>query len=521
MKFQSAGLESVHNELSFGPFGFYACNCLQIRTKDEGLKPFDLNVAQDFLDEILEDQLRTTGRVRVIILKGRQQGISTYVQGRFIRKVTTTEGLRAFILTHEQGATETLFGMAQRFVDHLPEMMRPHLGQSNAKALNFDLLDSGYGVGTAGNKAVGRSQTIQLFHGSEVAFWPNAEEHAKGILQAVPKAPGTEIILESTAQGIGNYFYQIWKQAELGLSDFAAIFIPWFWQKEYCTTPPDDFSLTSDEAELVAQYDLSEGQIYWRRQKIIELSSGSDQASGEIAFKQEYPLNAAEAFQYSGGDTLISARDCMRARKRAVPGNGDLVVGVDPSYGKDRFAVVRRQGSRMYGPETYVGSDVATFSQRVSICIDILTTEDPIAGKRPDHLILDWAVGADIADELVRLGYTNVRTVKFSEKAQQPHRYRNRRQEIYGRLVQWLMDPDFPVQIPDDDEFQADLCATPYQYNPVSEAKELARKEFIRQEFGFSPDLADAAALTFAFRLNNQPQPVSRKPRPVPILSKR
>ena len=518
---QAVNLQSQHNELCFGPFDYYSHNCLVIRTKDEGLQQFELNVAQEFLDEILEAQLRYTGRVRVIILKGRQQGISTYVQGRFIRKVTTKEGLRAFILTHEQGATEALFGMAQRFVDYLPELMRPHLGQSNAKALYFDRLDSGYGVGTAGNKAVGRSQTIQLFHGSEVAFWPNAEEHAKGILQAVPKAPGTEIILESTAQGVGNYFYQIWKQAELGLSEFAAVFIPWFWQKEYYSTPPDDFTLTTDEAELMEQYGLSKGQIYWRRQKIIELSSGSDQSSGEIAFKQEYPLNAAEAFQYSGGDTLIRAEDCMRARKRQVQGTGPLIVGVDPSYGKDRFAVIRRQGQRIYGPETYVGSDVADFNQRLSICVDILTTEDPVAGMMPEYMNIDWAVGAEIADELRRLGFSNVRTVNFSEKAQEKHRYRNRRQEIYGRMSGWLIDPDFPAQIPDSDEFQADLCATPYRYNPTSEQKELQRKEFIRQEFGFSPDLADAAALTFAFRLNPTERRIPRKPKPVPILSRR
>ena len=518
---QAVNLQAIHNELSFGPFGYYACNCLTIRTKEKGPQPFELNVAQDFLDEILEDQLRETGRVRVIILKGRQQGISTYVQGRFIRKVTTQEGIRAFILTHEQGATENIFGMAQRFVDHLPECMCPSLGQSNAKALNFDKLDSGYGVGTAGNKAVGRSQTIQLFHGSEVGLWPHAEEHAKGILQAVPKAAGTEIILESTAQGIGNYFHQIWKQAELGLSEFIAVFIPWYWQKEYYTAPPDDFSLTAEEIELMQQYQLNEGQIYWRRQKIIELASGSDIASGEIAFKQEYPLNAAEAFQYSGGDTLIKAEDCMRARKRQVKGTGPLIVGVDPSYGKDRFAVVRRQGQRMYGPEAYVGPEVAEFNQRLNICIDILTTEDPIAGKRPDYLNLDWAVGTDIADELRRLGYSNVCTVKFSEKAQEDKKYRNRRQEIYGRFVLWLLNPDIPVQIPDEDDFQADLCATPYRYNPVSEQKELARKEFIRQEFGFSPDLADAAALTFASRVNTHAPGVFTLPKPVPILSTR
>ena len=43
----------------------------------------------------------------------------------------------------------------------------------------------------------------------------------------------TEIILESTANGVGNYFYQQWRQAEAGMSPFQAIFVPWYWQDEY------------------------------------------------------------------------------------------------------------------------------------------------------------------------------------------------------------------------------------------------------------------------------------------------
>jgi hypothetical protein len=90
---------------------------------------------------------------------------------------------------------------------------------------------------------VGRSSTIQLFHGSEVAFWPHADTHAAGILQAVADAPGTEIILESTANGVGNFFHQLWASAERGASDFIAVFVPWHWQEEYRRPPPEGFAL--------------------------------------------------------------------------------------------------------------------------------------------------------------------------------------------------------------------------------------------------------------------------------------
>ena len=88
--------------------------------------------------------------------------------------MTHSFGSRAFILTHEQAATDNLFEMVERFHHHCPDVVKPSTGAANAKELYFDGLESGYRVGTASTKATGRSSTIQFFHGSEVAFWPHA-----------------------------------------------------------------------------------------------------------------------------------------------------------------------------------------------------------------------------------------------------------------------------------------------------------------------------------------------------------
>src|SRR3546814_7335312 len=107
---------------------------------------------------------------------------------RFYWKVTHGKGLRAFILTHRDQATANLFAMAKRFHDRVPRLVRPLTKASNAKELTFGRLDSGYQVGTAKAAGVGRSDTIQFFHGSEVAHWANADEHAAGALQADRKS---------------------------------------------------------------------------------------------------------------------------------------------------------------------------------------------------------------------------------------------------------------------------------------------------------------------------------------------
>ena len=175
----------------------FAGEILRIRTKGGAIRPLLFNRAQHHVHAALEAQREHLGRVRALILKGRQQGCSTYIGGRYYHRASRGRGLRAFILTHEARATHNLFEMVERFHANCPEAEKPVTGAANAEELAFSALDSGFKVGTAGTKGVGRSATIQLFHGSEVAFWPFAETHAAGALQAVPNEPGTEVILEA------------------------------------------------------------------------------------------------------------------------------------------------------------------------------------------------------------------------------------------------------------------------------------------------------------------------------------
>ena len=471
-------------------FPCYAEKCLKIRTKEGQILPLKLNKSQQHIHDQLEAQLEQTGRVRAIILKGRQQGSSTYVEGRFMWKTTHRTGCYSYILTHEDEASQNIFDMAKRYFEHLPAFVKPTVNRDNAKELKFPNLDSGYKVGTAGNKTTGRSQTNQLFHGSEVAFWKNAEEHAKGVLQTVPDMDGTEVILESTANGMGNYYHQQWKMAEAGLSDYLAIFVPWYWQDEYRKTPPKDFSLTEDEEVLKDRYEWDDAQVFWRRQKIRDLSAGG--IDGERAFKQEYPNNAAEAFQITGDDGLIKPDVVLAARGRSVSGNGPVIVGVDPSRGGDRFAVIRRQGRKAYKVENYTGAQVDKLGKAVSICKKILDTE------KPAMMFIDHGGGADLVDRLHELGYEdNVKAVHFGSTPLDMGRYKNKRAEMWGLMNEWLCDENMPPSIPDDDQLHADLCASPYSRDSNDRIL-LWPKVKIIKEYGFSTDDGDALALTFA-----------------------
>ncbi len=497
-------LEIDKRQLLKDNFEFYARNCLTIRPKDGALSPLTLNKAQQYVDGQLAYQKKTTGKVRALVLKGRQQGISTYAEGRFYWNVTHRVGARAFILTHEAESTSAIFEMVNRFHDNCPEFVRPSLGTSNVKELHFDILDSGYKVGTAGNATVGRGTTIQYFHGSEVAFWKNTGEITKGILQAVPDADDTEIILESTANGLGNYFHQQWQKAVSGESEYQAIFVPWFWQPEYVKKIPKDFTHTEEEALLVEQFDLTDAQLAWRRNKIVELTV--EGVSGEKAFRQEYPNYADEAFQFTGEDGFISPSDVMRARKTTVEPGEIKIVGVDPSRGGDRFSTIIRAGRKAYNLESHHGD--IKLGDAVSICTKILREENP------HRMFVDAGGGAELVDRLHELGYDNVRSIAFGGKAGNPSKYRNKRAEMYGELNVWLTDPNYPVQLPDSDSLQSDMCSL-RRVNNSMELFQLEKKENVKTRGLMSPDESDALALTFAENIkitSVEPVPCSDAP---------
>ena len=307
-------------------FPYYARKCLRIRTKAGAVEPFRLNDAQLYLHGRIEEQKFATGKVRAMVLKGRQQGCSTYTEGRFFHLVTHRRGVKAFILTHLDDATNNLFGMAKRFYENSPDGLRPSLRASNAKELIFDRLDSGYKVGTAGSKGTGRGETIQLFHGSEVAYWPNADTHVAGALQAVPDEPGTEIILESTSAGRRGLFFDMCAAAMRSEGEYILVFIPWFWQREYRKAAPEGFEPTADETAYRREYGLDDEQVAWRRAKIVELN-------GVHNFRREYPATPEEAFAAEVPGALWTRERIDNLRVREHPELKRIVVAIDPSGG--------------------------------------------------------------------------------------------------------------------------------------------------------------------------------------------
>ena len=286
-------LKEVRKRL-FEDFEFYSKASLKIRTKEGDIAPLALNEAQRILNDAVTKQMASEGKVRVIILKARQQGLSTYVGGYLYFSVSQRPAAKALVITHHSDSTRALFDMTKRYHENCPEILKPHTKYSSRRELSFDVLDSSYVVATAGGEAIGRGETLTHVHASEIAFWPKstAQENWNGLTQAVPNTKGTAIFVESTANGVNGVFYDLWKGAVEGTNGYVPVFIPWFADSTYREPVPANFERTPDEEDLVEKYGLDDEQLVFRRRKIAQ--------NGIDLFRQEYPSYPDEAFLTTG-----------------------------------------------------------------------------------------------------------------------------------------------------------------------------------------------------------------------------
>lgn len=300
----------------------YFKKCLKIKDKKAQIVPFVINDSQERLNQIIEDHYRkypdpkTRPTLYIIILKARQQGMSTLTEAIFFKAITL--GLPndspfnkvAMVISYDDDSANTINDMSRRFLQYLPDVIRPMNRPIRGKGIFFENpahpnsedfkrnpgLQSKFLIDTANNKNAGSGYTINYLHISELAKWQDAETTMTSLLQSVPDYNGI-VIVESTAMGVGGYFYDLWQKAKRGQNNYVPLFIPWFEHKEYALPLDEGETLVYDEDEIQLKelYNLSDEQLKWRRQTIKDKLNGDAEL-----FKQEYPSNDAEAFLTSG-----------------------------------------------------------------------------------------------------------------------------------------------------------------------------------------------------------------------------
>jgi len=316
----------------------YCENLLWIRTKQQTLAKLKFNDAQENLYGVIR-RLAAEGKpIRLIVLKGRQEGISTVAEGLMFQDTVTRPHVKTLIVAHETTATENLFKMNKLFFDGLPTAMQPMRKNSNAKELVFENhtkdmaekhrrpgLRSSIRCQTAGKGGVGRSDTLTNVHISEYAFWPkNKAELLLGIMQAVPDEPDTMVVIESTANGY-DHFKALWDGAQRGENGWTPVFLPWYLEQGYRKPVPPGTEWTEEERRLQERYGLDPEQLQWRRW-CIKTNCGGDEAM----FRQEYPNTPDEAFLLSGRGFFDNEDLAARRAAAAAPISVGRFTGPEP-----------------------------------------------------------------------------------------------------------------------------------------------------------------------------------------------
>jgi hypothetical protein len=211
------------------------------------------------------------------------------------------------IIAHEQKALEKIFTIVKRAFDNLPKEIRPITNADNVNELKFEYRYDGLKLDSSIYVALKvRSGTVQNLHITEIAYIKNVQELNAGSKQAVPKTG--RITEETTANGFNHFydnFMESYQNENPGDMEYKAYFYSWFENSDY-TLPGTIEEYSATELQLKKLYNLSDGQLLWRRWKIKELQNKMEGIglTGEQQFKQEYPSSILEAFQSGAGNVF-------------------------------------------------------------------------------------------------------------------------------------------------------------------------------------------------------------------------
>lgn len=273
--------------------------------KEQKTVPFFLNEVQlDFINKLNKavDEFNN-GKIREIaflILKGRQQGFTTVITYYQLACILINRNFQGFTVADESSNTEAIFQNKAKFpYEQLPELMKPSEKFNNKRQLLFDKLNSSWSVDTA-TENMGRSRTINFFHGSECAFWRNGISITQaGLGEAFTK--NCIKIYESTANGF-NDFEKMWSSGR-----YINCFYEWWKTPEYYTKF-ENTEIKKEFIENIGKIDtwiykrlkwlkesknLTYEQLYWYYNKY-------ENYIDKELIKQEYPCTPEEAFLSTG-----------------------------------------------------------------------------------------------------------------------------------------------------------------------------------------------------------------------------
>ncbi len=334
-------------------------NRLQIVTKDLRVVQLGdvMNHAQYRIVDEVNQALNERRRCRFVCLKARQLGCSTVIEGLMFTLAMMLNRMNGLVISHEADSATHLLRITSHYWETWRFRHLYNIRHNSVRNISWDDNGSSIRIATAKNVSAGRSQTVQFLHSSETAFYDDPETLFTGLAQSIPQTFPSVIALESTANGIGGYFYDQWNAAVDGETEYTPLFFPWHQHPEYTAAHiqiTEHMGPLDDEERVLRAIGIDDGRLAWRRWAIRNLCGGDVQK-----FKVEYPAVPEEAFAVTG---------------RNIFPDGDLTQCFQPMNGLNGFLVEEGGGRVRFqesidGPITifrYPGEDMDRHKYMVS-----------------------------------------------------------------------------------------------------------------------------------------------------------
>lgn len=273
--------------------------------KDKKTVPYFLNeVQKDFIKKLnisIEDfNQGKLLHLRFLVLKGRQQGFTSAITAYQLACTLLKKNFTGFTLADTADNVRAIFQDKAKYIyNNLPEVLKPTEKYNSKTEMFFEKLNSSWRINVA-TAQVGRSRTINFFHGSEAAFWNCLVSDTQSSLgEALTK--NSIQILESTANGY-NEFKELWDSGE-----WINCFYEWWKTSEY----RNNFESPDIKLEFLNNVQTKQDWI-WKRLKWLKDNKNLDSEQlywylnkynnylKKDLIKQEYPCTPEEAFLNSG-----------------------------------------------------------------------------------------------------------------------------------------------------------------------------------------------------------------------------
>ncbi len=281
-----------------------------------------------------------------IMLKARQIGWSTIVQGMLFQRVIFNKNMSVLVIADELTRTQNIFDKSLLAYNNLPFFMRPEIQLNNRGKgiLRFDRNDQDMRLVNPGlnstfftdaaNKPSGSSRgfTLHGLHASEFGLFLRPKILTQDIVPALAKKnPLTIAVVEGTAdEGHNKTYKAMWEMAMKGKGLFRPMFAAWWKEKTYCkpfsslteehgfletqkTQHPEELELMS-KVEDEFGYRIRPDQMNWYREQADQFEG--TEADREM-MEQEYPSYPKSAFR-TGGICAFPRKKLTRIEVRDV-----------------------------------------------------------------------------------------------------------------------------------------------------------------------------------------------------------